>query len=92
MEKTKVKLLQKESPNMGIESVYEVLVEFFNFFTCKKSPQTWGLKVNPALPKAPCNLPVLQKESPNMGIERTILKNCAYVVDCLAKRVPKHGD
>ena len=34
----------------------------------------------------------LQKESPSMGIESIVVSNTIQVPDCLAKRVPKHGD
>ena len=43
--------------------------------TCKKSPQTWGLKGGLSVSSGSKQLLNLQKESPNMGIERTLVAN-----------------
>ena len=59
--------LQKESPNMGIESLGNISSDAIVTYTCKKSPQTWGLKAEERGFISP--QPSLQKESPNMGIE-----------------------
>ena len=53
---------------MGIERSPESVSLVPQFLSCKKSPQTWGLKALPELIVSDFTTH-LQKESPDMGIE-----------------------
>ncbi len=59
--------------------------------SCKKSPQTWGLKEEVKQRKS-THEHGLQKESPDMGIESLQVKTASDTGRQLAKRVPRHGD
>ena len=77
---------------MGIESLVILMCWLYRLETCKKSPQTWGLKVlHIFMYKKIVNFN-LQKESPDMGIESVFAVSCVLFFLVLAKRVPRHGD
>ena len=84
--------LQKESPNMGIESFSPIRRATTRNLACKKSPQTWGLKVQAVFVRATRSV-VLAKRVPKHGDwKKWKGRGEKWGVQPLAKRVPKHGD
>ena len=75
---------------MGIERLDPNLHSTTSSKSCKKSPQTWGLKG--LVEKHACLVSGnLQKESPNMGIERVKLLSPSGEVYDLQKESPNMG-
>ena len=84
--------LQKESPNMGIERARRAGRVPFNQGACKKSPQTWGLKVGEWGRCTSTPNPACKKSPQTWGLKDNMLLPLTHERKILAKRVPKHGD